>query len=220
MPSRLLLAALALSGSLAASSPLTLAPPFTHGGELERWAVSGSTVITDTYIRLTPAEAGHEGSLWSKGSAPLPIQRSLSAPLITLRWPVSPWGVAHVPFRCPPAFFLSWDTRSWKRAIGRGRKSENVSTCRGGALHGVGDRASIQGACLPSPRLSLPPPDFVILFLPTPPATSGEYPHPRPDPSPRPSGVWSEVSWWRRICSLVHRRSQQVWGNLWKPGGL
>jgi hypothetical protein len=30
----------------------------------------GSAVVTQSYIRLTPAEAGHEGALWSKNKMP------------------------------------------------------------------------------------------------------------------------------------------------------
>lgn len=45
---------------------MTLEGPF-QAGQLEDWTFSGSAVVTDSFIRLTPAEAGHEGSIWSKG---------------------------------------------------------------------------------------------------------------------------------------------------------
>ena len=64
------LAVLLLASPLAAS--LSLRSPFKQmsDGSLEEWTVAGSTVVTENYLRLTPAEAGHEGSIWSKRTMP------------------------------------------------------------------------------------------------------------------------------------------------------
>eukprot|EP00283_Hemiselmis_rufescens_P011473 CAMPEP_0173437404 /NCGR_PEP_ID=MMETSP1357-20121228/18006_1 /TAXON_ID=77926 /ORGANISM="Hemiselmis rufescens, Strain PCC563" /LENGTH=431 /DNA_ID=CAMNT_0014402583 /DNA_START=186 /DNA_END=1478 /DNA_ORIENTATION=- len=61
-----LLLALPLAASLSLRSPFKQ----LSDGSLEDWSVAGSTVATESYLRLTPAEAGHEGSIWSKSAMP------------------------------------------------------------------------------------------------------------------------------------------------------
>jgi hypothetical protein len=64
-----LAASISLAMAISAyAGAVSLEAPFRHGlgSQLEEWTFGGSTVITETYIRLTPAEAGHEGSIWSK----------------------------------------------------------------------------------------------------------------------------------------------------------
>ena len=34
------------------------------------WTIMGSAVVTEQYVRLTPAEAGHEGAIWSQSNMP------------------------------------------------------------------------------------------------------------------------------------------------------
>lgn len=50
-------------------SPLTFHPPFQNM-RVEGWNIMGSTMVTEQFIRLTSAEAGQEGAIWSIDRVP------------------------------------------------------------------------------------------------------------------------------------------------------
>eukprot|EP00802_Teleaulax_amphioxeia_P012677 Tamp_12721.p1 GENE.Tamp_12721~~Tamp_12721.p1 ORF type:complete len:579 (+),score=117.45 Tamp_12721:82-1737(+) len=68
----LALAAMMLVGAAAASTGnrVSFQGPFGSSGTVEGWTFMGSAVVTESFIRLTPAEAGHEGAVWSKHKMP------------------------------------------------------------------------------------------------------------------------------------------------------
>ena len=63
-------AALALAAQPAAArgGPVSFQAPF--GSADFGWTIMGSAVVTEQYVRLTPAEAGHEGAIWSQSNMP------------------------------------------------------------------------------------------------------------------------------------------------------
>eukprot|EP00286_Rhodomonas_abbreviata_P028122 CAMPEP_0181312580 /NCGR_PEP_ID=MMETSP1101-20121128/13774_1 /TAXON_ID=46948 /ORGANISM="Rhodomonas abbreviata, Strain Caron Lab Isolate" /LENGTH=374 /DNA_ID=CAMNT_0023419443 /DNA_START=184 /DNA_END=1305 /DNA_ORIENTATION=+ len=50
-------------------APLTFHGPFDTF-KVDGWSFMGSTIVTEQYVRLTPSEAGHEGSIWSRERVP------------------------------------------------------------------------------------------------------------------------------------------------------
>ncbi|EKX42796.1 hypothetical protein GUITHDRAFT_164025 [Guillardia theta CCMP2712] len=67
-------AAAALLGMLASAwgmkqDVISFRAPYSSGN-VPGWVAMGSSVVTETFIRLTPSEAGHEGALWSQRKMP------------------------------------------------------------------------------------------------------------------------------------------------------
>jgi hypothetical protein len=52
--------------------PLSFFPPY-EASRVNGWNIMGSTMVTEQFVRLTSAEPGQEGALWSAG--PNPPQR-------------------------------------------------------------------------------------------------------------------------------------------------
>jgi len=62
---------LSVAGAAASKTGLvSFQGPYGGSGKIDGWSFLGSAVVTENYVRLTPAEAGHEGAVWSKNKMP------------------------------------------------------------------------------------------------------------------------------------------------------
>ncbi len=72
LPLALLAALLLLQGYFVEGyAPLSFHPPF-QSMRVDGWNIMGSTMVTEQFVRLTSAEAGQEGAIWSVGARPSP----------------------------------------------------------------------------------------------------------------------------------------------------
>eukprot|EP00287_Rhodomonas_sp_CCMP768_P003371 CAMPEP_0196727950 /NCGR_PEP_ID=MMETSP1091-20130531/8791_1 /TAXON_ID=302021 /ORGANISM="Rhodomonas sp., Strain CCMP768" /LENGTH=538 /DNA_ID=CAMNT_0042070637 /DNA_START=56 /DNA_END=1672 /DNA_ORIENTATION=- len=85
------LAMVLMQGSLVLGySPLSFHPPFQNM-RVEGWNIMGSTMVTEQFVRVTSAEAGQEGAIWSVD-----------------RVPYADWEV-EIAFKCTGARYLGGD---------------------------------------------------------------------------------------------------------------